>query len=89
MNDYEITKEDITGLIDTIKTAGYYDPDDCRKAVIEFKSLCGTNAIVFDILDLALKELSIKANNEKITYHFVKEEREIPKEQLQFVTGVL
>jgi len=89
LNDYEVTKDTIQGLIETIKTRGYYDPDDCRKAIIEFESLCGTCASVFDILDLALKELLVKSNNEKITYHFVKEEKEVPKEQLQFLPRVL
>ena len=60
------TKAEIKELQKIIKTRGYYDPSDCRKVIIEFEGLCGLNATIFDILDMALQTLSIKAENQAL-----------------------
>jgi hypothetical protein len=75
-NEITFSKDEINHLLDIVKHKGYYDPSDCRNAVLPFDDLCGVNAMVFHILELALKELSIKTQNEKITFHFMEYAKE-------------
>jgi len=69
MQPNTFTKEEIKQLQKIVKEQGYYDPSDCRKTVVEFDSLCGLNSSYFEIIDLALEHLAIKAQNNKIEYY--------------------
>ncbi len=69
---YSFSKEEIKQLQKIIKEQGYYDPSDCRKTIVEFDSLCGLCASYFELIDLALEHLAIKAQNNKIELYVEK-----------------
>lgn len=62
-----ITKGQIKKLQSLIKTGGVYDASDIRNIVINLENACSVvHGSVFEILDLALEHLAIKAQNATI-----------------------
>lgn len=61
-----ITKEMVAILLERVKKC-YFNPADCREVIIPSDSICGVTINTPEILDLALQELLIKTQNQKIS----------------------